>query len=107
MFTKCIFIGSKWALANFKSASETIPFMPIYQDGLSYDWDTEYAFVSGYKNVGINWDYELSLTLNRAETLHENDILYGTFTINSIDNVMDAFAKGVDFVTTDTVLPSD
>ena len=104
---KCIFIGSKWNLSNFKAASEDIPFMPVYQNGLSYDFNTEYAFVSSYKNVGIDWDNLIGLDFDNAKVLHANGMLYGTFTVDTVAGVKDAFLNGVDFVTTNTVLPTD
>lgn len=103
----CIFIGSKYALSNFRSASEVVPFMPVYQNGGSYVWTTEFEYVSAYKNVGLDWDYNLGISLENAEAVHAKDMLYGVFTVDNADNVMTAFENGVDFVTTNTVLPSD
>jgi len=102
----CIFIGSKYALFNFKSASEEVPFMPVYQNGGGYDWDTEFANVSQYKNVGLDWDYNLGVSLNHAKSAHAKGMLYGIFTVDNAENVMTAFENGADFVTTNTILPT-
>ena len=103
----CIFIGSKYALSNFRSASEDVPFMPVYQNGGGYVWATEFEYVSAYKNVGIDWDYNLGISLANAEAVHAKDMLYGVFTVDNVNNVMTAFENGADFVTTNTVLPTD
>lgn len=104
---KCIISGSKWALANFKAALPDVPFCAIYQNGTGAVWETELAFVSAYSNTGIWWDYLLGATLERATEAHSKGMLFGTFTVDNADNVFDAFENGVDFVTTNSVLPND
>ena len=102
----CIFIGSKWMIGYFKGASKTMPFIPVYQ-GTSYNWDTEIALVSSYINTGLDWDYTSGLTIDRAKQLHDMKMIYGTFTVDTIAETNSAFSAGVDFVTTNTVLPTD
>jgi glycerophosphoryl diester phosphodiesterase len=102
-----IFSGSKWAFDNFRQATETIPYMAIYQSGLSYVWATEFAFCSQYKNAGMCWDVLNGLTFENCEDAHEKDMLICAFITDSTSSVKSAFEKGADFCTTNTVLPTD
>lgn len=102
-----VFIGSKYSLVNFRAVNDDVPFMPVFQNGVSSSFDIEYNEVAGYTNIGMDWDFLLGLDLDHAKLLHNNNMVYGSFVANTIDDVILAFEKGVDLVTTDTVLPSD
>ena len=102
-----IFCGSKWALSNFRQATQTIPFMAIYQYNSSYNWDTEFAFCSGYDNVGMCWDIGMNLTLEQCKQAHDNDMIIDAFITDTEADVVSAFAVGADFVTTNTITPTE
>jgi glycerophosphoryl diester phosphodiesterase len=102
-----IFCGSKWALSNFRQATASIPFMAIYQYNSSYNWDTEFAFCSGYDNVGMCWDIGMNLTLEQCKQAHDNDMIIDAFITDTEADVSSAFAVGADFVTTNTITPTD
>lgn len=104
----CLFIGSKWSIENVRAATQNIPYLSIYQSGFSPDFDTELAYNKAYSNSGMAWDFDnsSSVDLTKAKKLHDEGMLFGTFTVDDPDDVMTAFAAGVDFVTTNTVLPT-
>lgn len=104
-----MFSGSKWALSYFKQASESIPYMVIYQYNPSsqYDWNTEFAFCSRYKYVGMCWDLGLGLTFEQCEQAHKNDMIINAFITDTDSDVATAFLNGADCCTTNVVLPND
>ena len=101
------FSGSKYALGNFRQASESIPFCAIYQSGFNYDWDTELAFCSQYPNVMMNWDMLLGLTAARVKQAHDADIAICAFMGDTVAQVRSAFEAGADCCGTNVILPTD
>lgn len=102
-----VLLGSPYSLSNIRAINSDVPFMPVYQSGISSDFDTEYALLAGYTNVGMDWDFLLGLDIDNARTLHNNNMVYGSFTVDTESDVMTAFSLGVDLVTTNTVLPNN
>jgi len=101
-----IISGSKWNLANVRAVTQTIPYLSIYQNGFSANFDTELAFNKAYPDTGIEWDYLNGVDLVKAKSLHDNGMLFTSFTIDDANDVLTAFENGVDFVITNFVLPT-
>ena len=102
-----MFCGSKWALSNFRQATQTIPFMAIYQYNSSYNWVSEFAFCSAYDNVGMCWDIDMGLTIEQCKQAHDNDMIIDAFITDTESDVANAFSAGADFVTTNTITPTE
>lgn len=103
----CIVLGSKWAISQFRAASSVIPYLSVYQSGFSFDFDEELELNNAYPNTGMDWDYLSASPVDiiKAKKLHDKSMIFGTFTIDNANDVLAAFMAGVDFVTTNTVLP--
>lgn len=101
-----ILIGSKWSLPYVRGASEYIPYLSIYQYAVGADFDSELTYNKGFKYAGMCWEYSYGINIAKSEAVHDNDMLLATFTVDNEEGVMSAFQAGVDFVTTNNVLPN-
>lgn len=104
----CIVIGSKWTLSTFRANEPLIPYMAIYQNaGSAVDIDSEIAFLKAYENTGMDLDSTFGIQLSDAKKVHSAGLIFGTFTVDNADTAKHDFQNGIDFVTTNSVLPED
>lgn len=96
-----ILIGSKWSVGAVRGASDTIPYLGVFQSSLYSDYAAEIDFMKAYPNCGVSLDASGSITDAMIETCHANGMPVCVFTVDNADAAISYCTRGVDIITTD------
>ena len=102
MTDRCIIISPLERLDAIRAINTSIPCMTVVMSTASNYTDIIES-LSTYENVGVDYETYTYLTDELVQTCHDNGLFVGVWTLNTESAAENAFAMGIDLVTSNTV----